>query len=519
VSIKQLFIVGTLVLVTLLGGGAVFSLYVFAAAEGELLRALRSYEQLAIATGLETEAARALLIEVQEREGLDPALIPARDRAAVAASIDLLIEEIREEIGSIADPDEQAVEAQEFVAAFAIRADYERLMALLDARPRGTALGAEVLENFGRLEGRLAGVVAGEREEVAAAIADVAAFRLRLRTYAMTAAVLLALTMLVAALGGYRFLMRPLRRLGSGSAELAAGNIGHRIRPAGPPELRLLATRLNEMAQRLEEQRTTLRRSNEQLEETVAARTEELAEKARRLQDIDESRRLFFAKVGHELRTPLTVLLGEVDVALGAPTATVAEHREALEHVGIHGEQLKRRIADLMALARSEDGRLRIHPQTLDLPDLAREVVAATRAYAVANDVTLSLRPAPSLTPVEADADRIRQALSALIDNAIKFSPPGGEVVLRLAAQDDGVRLEVLDAGPGVRDDEVMAITRAYLHGADAGSRAGSGLGLTIASWIAEQHGGRLEVGNQPGGGLTAALILPHAPGVSVGAT
>ncbi|MEE4278772.1 MAG: HAMP domain-containing sensor histidine kinase [Halieaceae bacterium] len=514
-SIKRLFVFASLALVLFVSGGALLSVFVAWNAEQRLDRALRSYEQLAIATGLETDAVRSMLAELQRRAGgdLDKSLFSDRERVAVG--IDALIARTQEEIGSTRDAEEQAQEAQEFVAAFALREDYTRLFRALDANAAaGPALDAGVLDRYRVLAARLDEVLSDERAEVAAVISELDALRKRAVTYAALSIALAILAIGLALLFVARFLIGPFRALEAGSSELAEGNIAHRIALAGPPELRRLAERLNEMASRLEAQRNALREHNERLEEVVTERTGELADKAERLQRIDDSRRLFFAKVGHELRTPLAVLLGEAEVALQAPAGGEDICRDALEHIRVHGEQLGRRVADLLTLARADDGRLAVEPARVDLIDLSRETVDAARSYARVNEVTLTLRANRSSLEGRVDADRVRQALMALIDNAIKFSPAQGDIEVRVDEAADWLRLEVGDRGPGVDENQLPQITRAYFssegRGSERGSRAGTGLGLAVAQWIADQHGGRLEARNREGGGLVVGLLLPR---------
>lgn len=519
-SIKQLFILATVAISGLLAASAALSLYVFTTAEGQLERALYSYEQLAIATGLETDAARAMLFTNRERGQPGDAEFSSFDRQNVAQSIDALIEEVREEIGSLGDPDDQAEEAQEFVAAFSIREDYRRLFRLLDRESPGASTPSdEAFRQYATLDERLGFVVGDERMEVASAIASVAAFRQRLEAYSLAATAIIVFAIIAAATLTYRFLMRPLRILESGSAELAEGNISHRISALGPPEMRRLASSLNEMAERLEVQQGELRDSNERLEVLVAERTAELADKADRLQRIDKSRRLFFAKVGHELKTPLSVLLGETEVVLGAPVAEEADYREALTHIRAQGDQLQRRMADLLTLARSDDGRLQMQRETVDLVELCRETLEATRGFAHVNEVGLLLQAGVTELRAAVDPDRLRQALSALIDNAIKFSPAGADVEIRLGSSATGVTLGVADRGPGVPDDDLPRLTEAYYQGADSQSRAGTGLGLTVAQWIAEHHGGRVTAMPREGGGLIVELSLAPEILVDLGAT
>jgi signal transduction histidine kinase len=135
-------------------------------------------------------------------------------------------------------------------------------------------------------------------------------------------------------------------------------------------------------------------------------------------------------------------------------------------------------------------------------------------------DVQLELIAGDEACVAEGDADRLRQALMALIDNAVKFSPPGGDVELSVEAFDAsrpgaegsdaqaGIRLEVRDRGPGVAEEDLARIVQPYFQG-DAPVRAGTGLGLAVAHWVAEQHGGRLAARNRDGAGLAVALCLP----------
>ena len=411
---------------------------------------------------------------------------------------------------------EQAEEAEEFVAAFAIRESYARLSrALVDERASESThavLNEAALQRFLELDALLATVVTGERSEVQAAAADLEAFRRALQRYALAAAAAAVLGVLALAFFAYRALMQPLRSLDAGSRELASGNIGHRIPVAGPVEYRELAQRLNHMAERLEAQRNALRDSNERLEETVEERTRQLADKAQRLQQIDESRRLFFAKVGHELRTPLTVLLGEAEVALQTPDADASSYRDALEHIGANGEHLRRRIADIMAVARSEDGQLAIEPADVDLAEIAREALDAIRGYARSNEIRVGLRASAPEVRASADADRVRQALLALLDNAIKFAPLDSEVKLLLQHTEDGAEFRVEDRGRGVPDDELASLAEPFVQGGNGPARVGTGLGLAVAQWVAEQHGGRLAVRNRDGGGLSVSLYIPRFP-------
>ncbi|MEM8941422.1 MAG: HAMP domain-containing protein, partial [Pseudomonadota bacterium] len=258
-SIKKLIVSATVTVSLLLTLSVSFSLWVFANAQGQLSRAFFSYEQLSIATGLETEAARALIAEAQRRQEF---AVPARlvvDGNEVDSTLDSLIERIRDEIGSLEDAEEQAAEAEEFVAAFAIRESYGRLERALAERSEGEpALDQEALTHFLELDSQLAEVIADERMEVADSLDELVQFRRELRRYSFTATLAAVLAVIAAAVFSYRGLMRPVRALDAGSNELASGNIAYRIATSGPRELGRISERINEMASRLEEQQQAL---------------------------------------------------------------------------------------------------------------------------------------------------------------------------------------------------------------------------------------------------------------------
>lgn len=515
ISIKQLVALGTAAIIALLLASAALSIWVFSNAEAQLSRSLYSYEQLAIATRLETDASKALLAAVLRRDGTDTSAGLDADEEVIRSALDALISRIRDEISSISNSDEQAEEAQEFAAVFAIRASYARLKRALEAvAPAGdleapAAIDPVALEHFFALNEQLARVIAGEREELNAALSSLGAARERLQRFAILTAIFAALCVAVAGVWSYRRLVAPLASLDRGSAELAAGRVEHRLPISGPREFAELAQRLNDMAARLAAQRDALSQSNEQLEKVVAQRTFELAEKAHRLQEIDDSRRLFFAKVGHELRTPLTVLLGETELALQSRNASPGDTKQALEHIAANGEHLKRRIDDLMAVARSEDGKLTLQRETVELTALARDTVRGTVAFARSNDVALLLHCPDTRLTALADPGWLRQALMALIDNAIKFSPQAGCVELHLAAEGHSACFSVRDRGPGVPAADLPMLTDPYFQSSGAQARVGVGLGLAVAHWVAEQHAGTLRARNQEDEGFAVDLLIP----------
>jgi signal transduction histidine kinase len=224
---------------------------------------------------------------------------------------------------------------------------------------------------------------------------------------------------------------------------------------------------------------------------------------------VDATRRRFFANASHELRTPVTVLLGEAQLALRAP----GSEREALERIAASGGYLSRRLDDLMRLARSEDGQIALRMGEADVARAVRAAVATARSFATASEIALDFpEPASADWRVTGDGEAITQAALALIDNAIKFTPPGGSVIVRCEQGRCEAGFSVADTGPGFEGD-AEALFDAYAQESGGRAAGGAGLGLSIVRWIAEAHGGRVEAGRAEEGGALVRVMLPAPPG------
>lgn len=244
--------------------------------------------------------------------------------------------------------------------------------------------------------------------------------------------------------------------------------------------------------------------ANRRLASEVAARTEKLAA-------IDRSRRLFFAKASHEMRTPVTVMRGEAEVALADPAADTAALREALGHVVANAEFLEHRIAELLALARADDGQLQLEDGPVDLVALVSAAGDAARGYARSAEVVIAIEAPEGALVTDGDARWLRQAVLAVVDNAVKFSPIGGTVTLKLARAADAAWLRIVDRGIGVAEQALPRVFDAYYQAEEGRSRGGTGLGLALARWVVERHGGTIQADATEGGGCTIAIRLPVA--------
>ena len=225
-----------------------------------------------------------------------------------------------------------------------------------------------------------------------------------------------------------------------------------------------------------------------------------------RLESAFAQQRNFVMDVSHELRTPLTALRGNLDVLLMDP-ALDPETREQLERMSAEVARLIRLTSNLLYLAHAEAGR-EVARRPVELDSLCLEVVHQARN--IRPDVNVRLGNEEQLT-VAGDRDLLKQLVLNLVDNAIKYSPPGGEVVLSLAQASGAAEIVVEDSGPGIPGEQLDQIFERYYRGDNSGSRTvgGAGIGLAISKWIADAHGGAIRVESDVGHGTRFTVTLP----------
>ncbi len=223
-----------------------------------------------------------------------------------------------------------------------------------------------------------------------------------------------------------------------------------------------------------------------------------------------QEQKRFIADASHELRTPLAVLRGETEVALEHERAT-AEYKESLELIKDEAERLSRIVENLFILAREPiDG-----PSLVKEPVYLNEVVAdcARAAQVLAKQKGLRLKIQASLPKLSMNGDdeMLKRMLLNLLDNAVKYTPPGGEISVALSSQNGNARIVVIDTGIGIPAEALPHIFDRFYRVDKARSRAlgGAGLGLSIARWIVEAHGGSLSVSSSVGRGSTFTVDLP----------
>ena len=216
--------------------------------------------------------------------------------------------------------------------------------------------------------------------------------------------------------------------------------------------------------------------------------------------------REFAADASHELRTPLTVIRSSVEHLRrsgGKPEAT-----EALDDIDVEVGQMTALVEDLLLLARSDSGAISLNRVPVDLGDVAAEGAGALVQLAGDRGVSLGLDPEPAM--VRGDQARLRQLIVILVDNAVRHTPRGGSVLVRVRGDRQEVTVDVDDDGPGIRPEDMPKVFDRFWR-APGQASGGTGLGLAIAKSIVDLHDGRITVSNRPEGGARFTVRLPAA--------
>lgn len=329
------------------------------------------------------------------------------------------------------------------------------------------------------------------------------------RHFLWTLAALVPLALVLAGGGGWllaRRALRPVDQMTTTARRIEAEHLGKRLQGAEvDDELGRLARTLNEMLARLEAAFAQVRR--------------------------------FSADASHELKTPLTVLRGEIEVALRSPRDP-AEYQRVLGSVLEEVESMARLVDDLLLLSRADAGALRWDRTPVELDRLVEEVAKEGEILGRGRQVQVKIQGLEPLI-VQGDGQRLKQLLRNLVDNGVKYTPPGGRVALSLRRVEwsnrrmvdsakpvdqltsrpidsaaEWAEIEVRDTGIGIPPEALPRIFERFYRVDPARSRetGGAGLGLCIAKTIAEAHGGRIEVQSTLGAGSTFTLVLPLRP-------
>ncbi len=241
-----------------------------------------------------------------------------------------------------------------------------------------------------------------------------------------------------------------------------------------------------------------------------ASTDEHLVIERRRSDDVTSTRDEFLAMVSHDLRAMLGGLaLNAAVVVKGASSGSGNSVLLAAARIQRVVGRMDRLVGDLIDIASLEAGRLRLVCSPVDVTALAQDGVQSFQTLAGERGLTLRLEAPTESVPAEVDSERMLQVLANLLGNAIKFTPVGGTIVVRVEPFDDRVELTVADTGPGIAAENQASVFVRFWQ-ADRGDRRGMGLGLYIARSIAEAHGGGLELESELGRGSTFRLSVPR---------
>jgi two-component system, OmpR family, sensor histidine kinase BaeS len=263
---------------------------------------------------------------------------------------------------------------------------------------------------------------------------------------------------------------QPIEEMMDAADHVAQGDYSTRVTERGPRDVRHLAHAFNSMSERL--------------------------------QLNDEQRRRLLADISHELRTPLTVLHGNLEGMLDGIYQPDAVRLESLVE---ETRVMSRLIDDLRTLADAESGTLKLQRESTDLGLLINEVIASFRGQAQSAGINLGVEAAPELPLIEIDPARIRQVLTNLIANALRYTSDGGSIRVHCESKDKAVMVMVSDTGRGIAQQDLPHIFERYTKSSDS---RGSGLGLAIAKDLVEAHGGTITAQSQIGQGTTVRFTL-----------
>lgn len=449
-------------------------------------------------------------------------------RATMIAALTLALEGLARETAPLLVQAE-AVQAARMPGAApqpgAAQGGQEQALARLE-RDLDTAEGGDLPELMSRALAAEAEALLRERARAETAMA-------RARTASIGAAALAVPGALGLSLWLGIGLRRPLARLQAGLAAYAAGTPGHRLGTFHHREFDRLARQFDSMADEIDRHRAREASAREALEAEVARRTADLEQALRALAASDRARTQLLADVSHGLRTPVTVIRGESQIALRRPDDH-AGLRDGLARIVAVTRQMERLIEDLLVLVQipgtdlpadtGESGQqpggppgLSLQLARLDLAEALGPALALAQGHGLERDVQVCAQIPPGLS-LSADPVRLRQVMGCLLENAVRYSHHGGQVMLRAApcpeADHPMIRLEIVDQGIGIAPEEMgHVLGRGWRSKAARAHRPdGLGLGLAIAQALAQAQGAALSLHPNPEGmGIVARLDWPAA--------
>ena len=315
-------------------------------------------------------------------------------------------------------------------------------------------------------------------------LSDRIALESRLQTAVLVA---IPIALLFAGLGGYflvRRSLRPVQKMSEQANKITSRNLHERLPVANAnDELGTLATAFNELLDRLDKS--------------------------------FEQQRRFMADASHELRTPLAIVRGEAEVALSKDDRSTAEYRESLNILHDESKRVTKIVEDLFTLARADAGQFHSSFAPVYLDEIVGEAVRSMRVLADQRNINLSITGATGMS-FRGDESLLRRLFLNLLDNAVKYSRPGGKVSVVCLSTDANLQINITDCGIGIPPEEQGKIFERFYRvdkargRADETATSGAGLGLSISRWIAEIHNGDVALVSSTENGSLFSVTFPR---------
>jgi signal transduction histidine kinase len=276
-----------------------------------------------------------------------------------------------------------------------------------------------------------------------------------------------------------RGMTQPLRDMAAAARRMETGDYSTRVYTSSRDEVGQLAAAFNRMSQELEQ--------------------------------LETSRRDLVANVSHELKTPITAIRAHLENLLDG---VEQPDPETLQVMLAQSERLGRLVQQLLDLSKLESGEVPLRREPVPLGPLVGEVFSEIDVARGARRVALTSELPDDLPPIDVDRERVHQVLFNLVDNAVRFTPPGGEVRIEAHRHNGAVEVSVADTGVGIPADALPRLFERFYRVDPSRSRedGGTGIGLAIARSVVEAHGGSITASSEPGGGSTFTFDLPVAP-------
>jgi two-component system sensor histidine kinase BarA len=327
------------------------------------------------------------------------------------------------------------------------------------------------------------------------------------RAYLITNA--LVTTLLIVA-GSYLIIryviVKPVRHLKEVSNAIADGKMNVRSDIHTGDEFEDLSYAFNRMLMNLATTQERLKSVNVELDGKI----DELARANMALYESNRLKSDFLTTMSHELRTPLNSILGFSDLLLNSGPAGDKDKRWIV-NIQTGGQQLLALINDVLDLAKMEAGKMQVRGETFAIAEVIESVIASLRPLAERKNIDLRQQLDPGLPPLLQDAGKVRQIVSNLVSNALKFTPEGGRVLVKARSADDLIFIDVFDNGVGIAPDEQESIFEKFRQAANPLTREheGSGLGLSIVRELSKLLGGDVHLQSELGRGSTFTVRLP----------